>query len=261
MLPPETNLQSVERVIQNQEMWKNIGLKPGLARLNAQLGFVAYNIVPTLRAPKAPEIEDVFRKFTTALKQVVPAYPQKCEKCEKDVTRPVLVNGAPAYLCDDDVDKLKAEFQKVESTYREAKPNYARALGLLAALGGAAIWAIVGLVTGYIFMLVGFVIGFLVSYAISWGAEKVTPPMIVVMVVLSILSTFLGEWLWFILMANQFGFGFDPMLALRAYLHYAGDNAGSATLSYFFTIVPAIYMAWKLFGRARAIRPHLDIQY
>ena len=262
VLPPGTVMQSLNAIISNKEMWKNLGLKHAMFRLDSQYGIVSYILMPAIRTPKVEDILDTFRKFTTALKPVIPSYPSTCEKCGRDVNRLILVNSVPVYMCDDDLTRLQQQFTQVAAVDRATKPRWglAIAMGLLGALVGAAIWAGIGLATGNIFYLVGLVNGFIVAVAMQWGAKKVTGPMIIMMVLFALLSTFLGVWLWITAVGAQLGYGFDLINGLRVYFIYMGEAGGQAFLDYFFTLVPTLFIAWNVAKRAKAAKPKLDIQ-
>jgi len=262
MLPPGTVLQSVNAIISNKDMWKNLGLKHAMVRLDSRYGIVSYILMPAIRKPKVEDVLDTFRKFTTALKPVISSYPSKCEKCGRDVNRLILVNNIPVYMCDDDLGKLQQQFTQVAAVDRATKPRWclAIAMGLLGAVLGVAIWAGIGLATGRIFYLVGLVNGFIVVAAVQWGAKKVTGPVILMMILFALFSTFLGVWLWITAVGAQLGYGFDLINGLRVYFIYVGESGGEAFLDYFFTLVPILFIASSVAKRAKAVKPKLDIQ-
>lgn len=69
------------------------------------------------------------------------------------------------------------------------------AAGLVAALAGAAAWAVITVVTGYQIGLVAIGVGFLVGYAVRWAGKGVTQVFGIAGAVLALLGCGLGNLL------------------------------------------------------------------
>jgi hypothetical protein len=131
---------------------------------------------PYFFRPNPEQLGDLATAFLALLPNHVGRYDGRCEACGTvPVGEPVLVNGAPSYVCAGCLETTRQEEARAERVYAAQAAN--PALGLLTGTGAALVgglgWAILAVFTDHIYSAVAIGIGALVAYAVKAGMGKV----------------------------------------------------------------------------------------
>lgn len=131
---------------------------------------------PYLLRPNPERLAKLAAAFLPLLPGHVGRFNGRCEVCGSvPVGEPVLVNGAPGYVCPGCLQAEQQEEVRAEWAYAAQAAN--PALGLLAGAGGALVgglaWAVLAVLTGRIYSILAVGIGVLVAYTVKAGMGKV----------------------------------------------------------------------------------------
>jgi len=229
------SLGAVQAAIADKERVKGFGLKPGGLRIEPKAEELVYVRQPTIRT-KPEDVQRTLEALVSLLNMVGRPPEERCDVCKTNAAQGVMVvNNMPAQMCEADLQRLQMSLAQESQADTQAGVRYGRgiAFGFLGVLAGAAIWAAIGIATGYILVLAAFGISGLIAVLLAKGAGRVTIPLILLMAAMTLLAIFLGDLLWVAVVITQLGGPFDLGLALRAWLLLLSEDR-SILLSYFF---------------------------
>jgi len=206
-------------------------------------------------APKPAPLQSWVDALVTAVARATPAFDGRCEVCSTgSASRYVLVNDVPMMMCASCQQRLSAEGEMAERTYEmsEARHIPGVALGMAAALIGAAAWASIEIVTDRIFAAAAIGIGALVAWAYKRGAGRVDVAGRVIAAALTLVSVTLGEvaiFAWMVMKARP-EVGFNLEAGWWVYLKMWSDSPGSEAITILFALVGA-WVAAKALERPK----------
>jgi len=198
----------------------------------------------SLNGPKAKDVPGWVALLVAALKRATPGFEGRCEQCTTGVTRQfVLLDDVPALLCGNCQQRLRAEGEMADRTYdmSEARHLNGAALAALAAVLGAAGWALFAALTERVFALAAIGIGAMVAFAYRYGAGRVDGMGRAIGGVLTLASVVLGQILYYAwaLSKEHPDFGFQLEGGLAVYLGMWGEQMGTEIIVLVFGLVGA----------------------
>ena len=183
-------------------------------------------------------------KLATALLPLLPGhvgrFDGRCEVCGSvPVPEPVLVDGAPGYVCAGCLQVEQQEEVRAERAYASQDVN--PALGLLAGAGAALVgglaWAVLAVLTGRSYSAVAIGIGALVAYAVKGAMGKVNLPGQVVTALLTLAGVFVGQVFYVAhLIQTRIGM-YDLSVALQVYLQVLQVKPTTELTTFFFALL------------------------
>ena len=182
--------------------------------------------------------------LATALLALLPAhvgrFSGRCEVCGNlPVAEPVLVDGSPAYVCAGCLESVRQEEARTERAYAAQAAN--PALGLLTGTGAALVgglgWAVLAVLTDYIYSAVAIGIGALVAYAVKAGMGKVNLPGQILTGLLTLGSVFAGQVFYVAHLIQQRTGSYNFPIALQAYLEVLQEEPASEGVTFIFALV------------------------
>ena len=126
--------------------------------------------------------------------------------------------------------------------------------GLVAALFGGALWGLIAGFGGYVFGIVAVVIGWTVAAAVRRGAERVTPGIVGLGVVLTLLGVFVGDVTGLTIALWRLGFDISIVNVLAAYPITVAASPGQAAIAYLFGLLGAAVAARRLRREMKEVR-------
>lgn len=129
--------------------------------------------------------------------------------------------------------------------------------GLGAALAGGVAWGLIAAATGYIFGLAAAVIGGVVAYAVKKGAGRVTVGVIILAVLLTLFSVFLGEITSLSIIFAPFGA--TPVDIIALYPTLVAEFPGDTLPAYGFSMFGVFVAASSLWRQMREERVAAEI--
>jgi hypothetical protein len=213
------------------------------------------------RRPQTERIQGWVERLAQALSEQVAPFDGRCEECHSSgANQPVLIEEVPAYLCAACQERLVAEGAAAERRYEQMEANYALGAlygGLAAAVGGGC-WALLGIVTGWVFAFVALGIAWLVAWAYHRGAGKIDGRGRVIAASLAVAGVVFGEVLYYAYAVHQV----SPSTPFRldagwhALLRVLRERPGQIAVPLAFGLVGALYVLHRL-GRPR-FQPHIE---
>jgi len=210
-------------------------------RLKVEEGLLWFDrpCLPFFR-PNPEQLAKLATAFLPLLPGHVGRYDGRCEVCGSvPVPEPVLVNGAPAYVCAGCLQAEQQEEVRAERAYASQDAN--PALGLLAGAGGALVgglaWAVLAVLTGRIYSVVAIGIGVLVAYAVKAGMGKVNLLGQALTALLTLGGVFAGQ-VFFVAHLIQSRTGtYNLPVALKVYLQVLQVRPTTELATFFFALV------------------------
>lgn len=254
--PKQEDSFTVQTALDSKKLLKMVG---SMGQVAVQSGVVVMNFTPKWKPPNADQLTDLLSEITTSLSYVTEKFSSNCEECDSPSSEVILVNGLTIQLCNPCVDKLRSQVGSIQGQKAAQQPNYARgiAYALGAAIVSGLVWALIAYFAGYVFFFAGFVIGMFVAYALTQGTEKVTGGVIAIGIILTIFAVVIGEifFVAFILMGEgiSLAYLFD---ALGFYIQEAPADFALALVT---ALIGAIYVAYRLYTKAKTERAPIDI--
>lgn len=254
--PKQEDSFTVQTALDSKKLLKMVG---SMGQVAVQSGVVVMNFTPKWKPPNADQLTDLLSEITTSLSYVTEKFSSNCEECDSASSEVILVNGSTIQLCNPCVDKLRSQVGSIQGQKAAQQPNYARgiAYALGAAIVSGLVWALIAYFAGYVFFFAGFVIGMFVAYALTQGTEKVTGGVIAIGIILTIFAVVIGEifFVAFILMGEgiSLAYLFD---ALGFYIQEAPADFALALVT---ALIGAIYVAYRLYTKAKTERAPIDI--
>jgi hypothetical protein len=195
-------------------------------------------------SPKPARVQAWVDALVDAVARATPVYDGHCETCATGTARRyVLLDGMPAMICSSCQQRLRSEGDMAEQSYDMLEAHHASGttLGLVAAIVGGAGWAVVGALTGRMFVMAAIGIGALVAWAYRRGAGRVDQAGRVIAVGLTLASVTLGEILlysWWVAKSSP-AIGFDLRAGWLVYLMSWTKNPGENLVTMLFGLVGA----------------------
>lgn len=254
--PKQEDSFTVQTALDSKKLLKMVG---SMGQVTIQSGVVVMNFTPKWKPPNADQLTNLLSEITTSLSYVTEKFSNNCEECDSPSSEVILVNGSTIQLCNPCVDKLRSQVGSVQERKSAQQPNYARGIAYAfgAAIVSGLVWALIAYFAGYVFFFAGFVIGMFVAYALTQGTEKVTGGVIAIGIILTIFAVIIGEifYMAFWLMGEgiSLAYLFD---ALGFYLQEAPGDFAMALVT---ALIGAIYVAYKLYTKAKTERAPFDI--
>src|SRR5262249_2854913 len=115
--------------------------------------------------PNAAKVRDWVERLVQAVSRWTQPFQGRCEECNSArVERFILFEGVPVLMCSGCRERHNVEGQMAQQRYDEEDANYTLGLayGVMAAILGAAAWALFAAWTGRIYAALAIGIGFLV---------------------------------------------------------------------------------------------------
>jgi hypothetical protein len=208
-------------------------------RLKVEEGLLWFEQPYLLRA-RPERLAALATAFVALLPGRVGKFDGRCEVCSTvPVAEPLLVNGAPAYVCPGCRQAGEQEEARAERAYvsQTSRPALGLLAGVAAALGGGFAWALLAVLTGRIFSALAIGIGVLVAYAVKAGMGKVNLPGQVLTGVLTLGGVFAGQVFYVAhLLQNRIGH-YDFAVALQVYLKVLQAKPTAELMTLFFALV------------------------
>ncbi|MCI0371210.1 MAG: hypothetical protein L0214_07475 [candidate division NC10 bacterium] len=208
-------------------------------RLKVEEGLLWFDR-PYLLRPGPEGLAALATAFLAVLPGHVGRFDGRCEVCRSvPVAEPVLVNGAPTYLCAGCVQAGQQEEVRAERVYasRAANPALGLLTGAGAALVGGLAWAVLAVLTGRIYSAVAIGIGALVAYAVKGAMGKVNLPGQVVTALLTLAGVFAGQVFYVAHLIQSRTGSYDLPVALQVYLQILQVKPTTELATFFFALL------------------------
>jgi len=219
-----------------------IGTVPEFSLRDGSL--IWYRVFPW-SAPKTEPVSGWLDLLVAAIGRAVPAFDGRCEQCHSTQVRQfVFVDQVPKLLCGTCQERLRVERQMAEQKYDmiDARHLNGALFGLVAAVAGAAVWALIAGATGRILAMAGIGIGWLVAVAYRRGAGRVDLAGQVIGAVLTLGSVVLGQVLFYAWSVMQVrpDVGFRVGAGWLVYQRLWATEPGTEIIALVFGLVGAI---------------------
>ena len=208
-------------------------------RLKVEEGLLWFDR-PYLLRPDPERLARLATAFLALLPGHVGRFDGRCEVCRSvPVAEPVLVNGAPTYLCAGCVQAGQQEEVRAERAYtsRAANPALGLLTGAGAALVGGLAWAVLAVLTGRIYSAVAIGIGALVAYAVKGAMGKVNLSGQVVTALLTLAGVFAGQVFYVAHLIQSRTGSYNFPVALQVYLQVLQVKPTTELATFFFALL------------------------
>lgn len=194
--------------------------------------------------PNAAKIRDWVERLVQTVSRWTAPFQGRCESCNSaQVDRFVLFEGVPVLMCSACRDRLSMEGHMAQQRYDEEEANYTLgiAYGVMAAIVGGAIWALIAAWTGRIFAALAIGIGFIVALGYKLGAKKVDRIGQIFGAVLTLASVVLGMIFFYAyqVMAYKPELGFRLDAGVWVFLKVLEESPADIILPLFFGAIGA----------------------
>src|SRR6185295_59065 len=125
--------------------------------------------------PKADKVRPWVEALFAAVARETSGFDDRCEVCQATrVNGFLMYEGVPMLMCDGCRARSATAGEMAEQQYEQADANYlvGSVYATVAALVGAALWALLAVGTGKLYAAAAIGIGILVALAYKFGAKK-----------------------------------------------------------------------------------------
>ncbi len=197
--------EAVRQALDSDPQLKAHGIRA--KQVVAKSGVATYKIAGSaLGAFKAERVHDVADALLATVQTVVPPPPDACIACgAASPGTPALIDGTATRMCSACVRRLQEQSQAAQEAYDALPTQYGRAIpaGLAAGLVGAALWATIGIVTGYMTWLLAIGIGLGVGWVTPRTAGKGGRVIQGICILVTVVSVLAGNIMMYAYWAEQ----------------------------------------------------------
>ena len=194
--------------------------------------------------PKTEQLTGWIDALIASISRATPAFDGRCEQCHTTQVRQfVFVDQVPKMLCGTCQERLRTEREMAERNYdmMDARHLNGFAFALVAAVVGAAGWALVAALTNRILAMAAIGMGALIAFAYRKGAGRVDLTGQIIGATLTVLSVAIGQLLfyaWSFAQARP-DIGFHLTAGCLVYQHLWKTDPGTEIIALVFGLAGA----------------------